>query len=83
MSAVEQCVTCEMVITELDQEECVPIEQIREQARKEKLEPKTGHETESLPVEFHDRTAQQKALANLESAKTHFDASKLRISFNR
>ncbi|MDH4214918.1 MAG: hypothetical protein OEV85_13460 [Candidatus Thorarchaeota archaeon] len=83
MSAIEQCATCEMVITEFDQEECVPIEQIREPARKEKLEPKPSHETEPLPVEFHERAAQQKALFNLESARTYFDASKLRISFNR
>jgi len=83
MSAIEQCTTCEMVITELDQEECIPNLQIKEQPRKEKLELKPVREIEPLPVKFHDRAAQQKALANLESARTHFDASKLRISFNR
>jgi len=83
MSAIEQCPTCELMITELTQEECIANVQTEEQTRKVKLEPKTVHETELLPTKFHDKAAQQKALFNLESARTHFDSSKLRISFNR
>jgi hypothetical protein len=83
MIASEQCVQCELVITEFDQEECIPHIQTEEQIRKAKLEPKIVHETEPLLVKFYDRAAQQKARSNLESAKTHFDSSKLRISFNR
>jgi hypothetical protein len=83
MSATEQCATCEMMITELDQEECVIDVQTEGKDRKVKLEPKTVYEIEPLPVKFHDKAAEQKALSNLESARTHFDLSKLRISFNR
>jgi hypothetical protein len=83
MSSTEQCATCEMVIIEFDQKECIPDVQPEEKARKIKLEPKAVHEIEPLPVQFHDRAAHQKALSNLESARTQFDALKLRISFNR
>jgi hypothetical protein len=83
MSATEQCPTCEMVLTDFDSEECIPNVQTEAQTRKVELEPKTVHEIDPFPVKFHDRAAQQKALSNLESARTHFDASKLRVSFNR
>ncbi|MBE0525460.1 hypothetical protein E4H12_01435 [Candidatus Thorarchaeota archaeon] len=83
MSATVQCPTCEMVITESDSEECIPNVQTEEQTRKVKLDPKIIHEVEPLSGKFHDREAQQKALSDLESARTHFDSSKLRISFNR
>lgn len=83
MLAIEQCPTCEEVITELDSEECIPNVQAEEPIQKVKLDPKIHHEVAPFPVQFHDREAQQKASSNLESARTHFDSSKLRISFNR
>jgi len=76
-------VPCELGIADSNQEECIPLGQTEEQIRKVELEPKTVHETDLSPVKFYDRVAQQKAHSNLESAKTHFDSSKLRISFNR
>jgi len=77
MLAVEQCSTCEMVTTGLDSEECIPTLQTV------KLELIKNHEDDLLSGKFHDREAQRDALSNLESARTHFDSSKLRISFNR
>jgi len=77
MVAVEQCSTCDRVMTEIDSEECVPIIQATN------LEPMEDHEVEFLAGKFHDREAQQKALSQLEAARTYVDTSKLRISFNR
>ena len=83
MSTIIQCPTCEVVITELDSEECIPSNQTEEPIQISKQDSNILHEVEPFPVQFHDREAHQTASSNLESARTYFDASKLRISFNR